>query len=94
MPFRNARYHGTFRPSDLAILQKAYEECCVLLDRCPTSHEDKDRVARAIIRSFESGVRDPVKIAEQVAVIETHVSVTVTNYSGPTAAERVVAHSE
>ncbi len=43
MPFRNAQYHGTFRPSDLAILQKAYEECCVLLDRCPTSHEDKDR---------------------------------------------------
>jgi|GEM_PF-277146 len=76
MPFRNAQYHGTFRPSDLAILQEAYEECCALLDRCPNSPEDKDRVARAVIREFERGELDPVKIAEHVAAIETHVGVT------------------
>lgn len=79
MPFRSAQYHGTFRPSDLTILQNAYEECCALLDRCPTSHEDRDRVARAIIREFERGIHDPVKIAEQVAVIETHVSISATS---------------
>lgn len=75
MPFRNAQYHGTFRPSDLAILQRAYEECCALLDQCPNGHEDKDRVARAIIREYERGVQDPVRIAEHVAAIETHVGV-------------------
>ncbi|WP_095448789.1 hypothetical protein [Ochrobactrum quorumnocens] len=87
MPFRNAQYQGTFRPAELVILQKAYEECCVLLDRCLTGHEDKDRVARAIIREFERGIHDPVKIAEQVAIIETHVSVTSSkaHYSDTTA---------
>jgi hypothetical protein len=76
MPFRDAQYHGTFLPTDLAILQKAYEECCSLLDRCPIHQEDKDRVARAIIREFERGLRDPAKLAEQVAIGEKHLSIT------------------
>ncbi|ASV87827.1 hypothetical protein CES85_3780 (plasmid) [Ochrobactrum quorumnocens] len=44
-------------------------------------------MARAIIREFERGIHDPVKIAEQVAIIETHVSVTSSkaHYSDTTA---------
>lgn len=63
MPFRSSQYQGTFTPSDLQVLQAAYNRCCALLERCPTTHEDKDYVARNIIRIFEAGESDPEKIA-------------------------------
>ncbi len=70
MPFRGNKYQGTYAPEDLRVLQVAYNRCCAVLDRCPTTHEDKEILARAIIRTYESGVHDPDKIAEIVAKLE------------------------
>ncbi|PQZ26383.1 hypothetical protein CQZ93_20810 [Ochrobactrum vermis] len=70
MPFRGNKYQGTYAPNDLQLLQAAYNRCCVLLDRCSTTHESKEALARAIIRTYESGEQDPDKIAEIVAKLE------------------------
>ncbi|WP_139974226.1 MULTISPECIES: hypothetical protein [Brucella/Ochrobactrum group] len=70
MPFRGNKYQGTYAPHDLQALQAAYNRCCALLDRCPTTHADKEMLARAIIRTYESGEQDPYKIAEIAAKLE------------------------
>ncbi|PWL18694.1 hypothetical protein DKP76_06340 [Falsochrobactrum shanghaiense] len=66
MPFRESRYQGVFKPDDLQILQAAYDRCCLLLDRRPTTDEDSDKLARTIIRAFQSGQHAPERIAEIV----------------------------
>lgn len=70
MPFRGNKYQGTYAPEDIQVLQAAYNRCCGFLDRCPTTHEDKETLARAIIRTFESGEQNPDRIAEIVAKLE------------------------
>ncbi len=70
MPFRGTRYQGTFTPAELQILQDAYNKCCAFLDRCPTTHEDRDTLARMIIRTFESGEHDPEQVAAITAKME------------------------
>ncbi|OYR16543.1 hypothetical protein CEV32_4176 [Brucella rhizosphaerae] len=70
MPFRGSQYHGTFTPQDLQLMQAAYNQSCALLDRCPTTHEAKNDLARAIIRTFQSGECDPGKIAAIAARVE------------------------
>lgn len=75
MPFREEIHRGTYRPNELKILQQAYNESCILLGRCPTTHQDKARMAKAVLSVFENGDHDPMSIAEKVAVIETHIAV-------------------
>jgi hypothetical protein len=41
MPFKSAAYQGIFTPQELNSLQKAYNLCCEILGRLPTSQEDK-----------------------------------------------------
>lgn len=53
MPFKSAEYTGVFTPDDLKALQDTYSRCCDLLGQCPTGPEDKDRLARFVIRAFE-----------------------------------------
>lgn len=70
MPFRDPSYLGSFNPAELALLQEAYNLCCDVLGRHPTSHDDKDRLARLVIRVFEANGHDPQTIAAKVAEIE------------------------
>jgi len=70
MPFKGSQYHGTFTPDDLQLMQVAYNRSCALLERCPMTHEAKNNLARAIIRTFQSGERDPEKIAAIAARVE------------------------
>ena len=70
MPFRGKEYHGTFAPEDLQLMQAAYNRSCALLDRCPTTHEAKNELARVIIRTYQSGESDPEKIAAIAARVE------------------------
>ncbi|KAB0570831.1 hypothetical protein J3U99_12955 [Brucella pituitosa] len=70
MPFKGSQYYGTFTPEDLQLMQVAYNRSCALLERCPTTHEAKDDLARAIIRTFQSGECDPEKIAAIAARVE------------------------
>ncbi|MBC2885304.1 hypothetical protein H7Q97_07780 [Ochrobactrum sp. CM-21-5] len=70
MPFRSARYQGTFTPTELHILQMAFNRCCELLDRCPTTHEGREDLARIIIQTFESGKNSPEEIAAVAAKME------------------------
>ena len=58
MPFRSAESQGTFNPTELKLLQQAYSRCCELLERCPSTHEDKDRLARLVMRIFEESNHD------------------------------------
>lgn len=74
MPFRDVMYSGSFRPSEVDIIQTAYTECCTLLDRCPKTHEARARMAKLVIIEFEAGNRDPYLIAEQVAAAEVKIS--------------------
>jgi len=70
MPFRGTQYRGTFTPEDLQLMQAAYNKSCVLLGRCPKTHEAKNDLAREIIRTFETGETDPDRIAEIAAELE------------------------
>lgn len=74
MPFRDTTLSGTFRPHEVKILQKAYTDCCALLERCPETHEARARMVKLVIIEFEAGNRDPHSIAEQVAAAETKIS--------------------
>ena len=74
MPFRDEMYIGSFRPSEVDILQQAFTECCTLLDRCPKTHEFRARMAKLVILEFEAGNRDPYQIAKLVAAAETKIS--------------------
>lgn len=67
MPFRSAEYQGTYNPSELELLQQAYTQCCDLLERCPSTHEDKDRLARLVMRIFEECSHDPELAASRAA---------------------------
>jgi hypothetical protein len=67
MPFRSADYQGTFNPTELEQLHLAYTCCCELLERCPSTHEDKDRLARLVIRVFEESNHDPELTASRAA---------------------------
>ncbi len=67
MPFKNAEYRGYYNPNELALLQAAYNRCCELLGRCPSSHEDRDRLARAVMRTFEDSGHDPELAAQKAA---------------------------
>jgi len=70
MPFRGSQYCGAFAPEDLQVLQAAYNRSCAMLDRCPTTHEARNQLARAIIRTYESGEHDPEIIAAIAARVE------------------------
>ncbi len=67
MPFRSASYRGSFTPADLALLQQAYNRSCEIMDGYPASPEDKERLARFVIRTFENGERGPEAIATKAA---------------------------
>ena len=71
MTFKYFEKKGIFQPVEVEALQNAYNECCLLLQRCPTSHPEKDRLAKAVLSLFENGQTDPVQIAERLAVLET-----------------------
>lgn len=74
MPFRDTTLSGTFRPDEVDILQRAFIDCCALLERDPDTHEARARMAKLVIIEFEGGNRDPHLIAEQVAAAETKIS--------------------
>ncbi len=51
-------------------MQAAYNKSCVLLGRCPKTHEAKNDLAREIIKTFETGETEPDRIAEIAAQLE------------------------
>lgn len=67
MPFRSADYQGTYNPTELELLQQAYTQCCDILERCASTHEDKDRLARLVMRIFEESNHDPEITARRSA---------------------------
>lgn len=73
MPFRGAEYRGIYGPEEIALLQQAYNRCCEMVGRCPSSDEEKDRLARLVLRVFESSQHDPELVACNAAQIEQHV---------------------
>ena len=66
MPFKGPAYTGVFDADDLKSLHQAYNLCCKILKRCPTTHEDRDQLARYVIRSFSSSNGD-IELAAQRA---------------------------
>ncbi len=70
MPFRNADTYGTFAPEDLQILQETYNLTCEKLGRCPTSHKEKNKLARLVIRVYSSGETEPKIISEKAIDLE------------------------
>lgn len=74
MPFRNADTYGTFTPEDLKILQEAYNLTCEKLQRCPTSHDEKNKLARLVIRVYLSGETEPCLISEKTINLEKEYS--------------------
>lgn len=59
MPFRTAGSRGAFSPSDVELLQSAYNVARELLGHSSTTDEELDQLARLIIRLFENGERAP-----------------------------------
>lgn len=70
MPFQKSDYLGVYKPEQLKVLQAAYDEVCEILGCCPTTTNNKDQLARTVIRIFESGIQDPHRIAELIIQIE------------------------
>ena len=67
MPFSRAYESGAFSPEDLQTLQRAYLECCKLMDIDPKKHPHAAMLARYIVRHFESGVTSPSEIARALS---------------------------
>ncbi len=67
MPFKTAAYQGIFTPQELNSLQKAYNLCCEILGRLPTSQEDKEDLARYVMRAFDHSDGDVKLSAERAA---------------------------
>jgi len=65
MPFRSAAYRGIFSQAELSLLQQAYNRSCELLGRSPSTHDDKDQLARVVIRTFEDSDHDPELTAQR-----------------------------
>ncbi|WP_245257278.1 MULTISPECIES: hypothetical protein [Pseudochrobactrum] len=70
MPFQKTDYLGIYKPEQIKTLQTAYNEVCEILGYCPTTDENKDQLARTVIRIYESGIKDPKEIAGLIARIE------------------------
>lgn len=70
MPFTKSDYLGSYTPSQLDTLQSAYNEVCHILNRCPLTDENREVLARTVIRIYEQGQKDPHIIARKIAEIE------------------------
>lgn len=66
MPFSAKEYQGSFNQQELALLQEAYNRACQLLQRCPTTHEAKEQLAKLVIRVFEDSDHDPLVTSNRV----------------------------
>ncbi|MFK4824830.1 hypothetical protein ACI0FM_08585 [Paenochrobactrum sp. BZR 588] len=71
MPFTNGPANGVFVPEDLVVMQKAYEITCNKLNICPKTYEEKNRIARLVMRVFRKGENNPHAIALQTVALET-----------------------
>lgn len=70
MPFRKSDYLGIYKPDELNTLQAAYNETCEIRGNCPTTDDDENKLARTVIRIYESGIHDPHQIAKLIVQIE------------------------
>ncbi|HWD12017.1 hypothetical protein P8H26_01390 [Pseudochrobactrum sp. sp1633] len=70
MPFQKSDYLGIYKPEQLDTLQTAYDEVCEILGYCPTTDDNKNQLARTVIRIYESGIQNPHEIARLIAQIE------------------------
>lgn len=70
MPFSNGPAHGIFVPDDLAVMQKAYEITCKKLDVYPKTYDEKNRIARLVMKVFCRGETNPQAIALQTIALE------------------------
>lgn len=70
MPFRKSDYLGIYKPDELNTLQAAYNETCEIRGYCPTTDDDENKLARTVIRIYESGIQDPHQIAKLIVQIE------------------------
>ncbi len=57
-------------PADWTIMQRAHAKASVLLNRCPYSHIDANRIARTVMRLFDDGLRDENMIAAKAANLQ------------------------
>ncbi|MND76666.1 hypothetical protein D3C80_683180 [compost metagenome] len=69
MPFRTAGSRGAFSPSDVEMLQSAYNGARELLGHSSATDKELDQLARLIIRLFENGERDLQIIAKRCVEI-------------------------
>ncbi|MBE0560764.1 MAG: hypothetical protein IH622_08075 [Ochrobactrum anthropi] len=67
MPFRSAAYRGIFSQAELSLLQQAYNRSCELLGRSPSTDDDRDQLARVVIRTFEDSDLDPELAAQRAS---------------------------
>jgi hypothetical protein len=56
-------------------MQRAHAKASELLGRCPSTHENANRLARTVMKLFDKGVRD----AEVLAWIATNQETVVSN---------------
>ena len=70
MPFQKSDYLGIYKPDQLKTLKAAYNEVCEILGYCPTTDENKDELARTVMRIYESGIQTPHEIAKLITQIE------------------------
>lgn len=72
MPFRRFP-HDHIPPDHWDILQTAHNEASSILGRDPRTHDYAERLAREIMRLYESGGRDPIKMA--LKAVDTEIAI-------------------
>ncbi|ATU94985.1 hypothetical protein [Phyllobacterium zundukense] len=65
----------TYSSQDWDIMQRAHTKASELLGRCPSTHENANRLARTVMNLFNRGLRD----AEVLAWIAANQETAVTN---------------
>ncbi|TXR46299.1 histidine phosphatase family protein [Phyllobacterium endophyticum] len=64
----------TYSNDDWMTMQTAHMMASAMLQRDPTTHDNAGRLARAVMKLFDRGIRDPKLIAVAAADQETLVS--------------------
>jgi hypothetical protein len=65
----------SYSSKDWDIMQRAHAKASELLGRCPSTHENANRLARTVMKLFDRGLRD----AEVLAWIAANQETVVTN---------------
>ncbi|WP_292069595.1 hypothetical protein [Mesorhizobium sp.] len=61
------KYVGVFTPTELALLQRVFDQLCRERHLALKDREQRDELAREVIQAFENGFADEVELRQSLS---------------------------